>query len=321
MPTCYMRMDEWTEAQPSPAASEASEPPLQPRGADLLWSSASCLSSRTASAPSLTHTQLLDRNTAAQIVATTATESVKRSDRANISTAGCGAEAPMSAHSEAPGVDTCEQGDQNPIGLYSGREPDRVARGDNISHRPNKETTITDRKEPMCSHLAELQASPHVGHFSHLSPDAPGTEQTQWPHSHLPRPLQRAPSSDAQASAPVLQLQYSPVQPLSQKPGWHTHTPHWKAPWPSTHWLLFASGGCRQSHEQRDSSSTSRLSCKPTGFREKCRGPDTHPGSSTDTLNTTCGAKRKSTKRAELTVATEEKTEGRLWDTPKLKMD
>lgn len=59
----------------------------------------------------------------------------------------------------------------------------------------------------MASHLAELQASPHVGHFSHLSPDAPGTEHTQWPHSHLPRPLQSTPSSDAHASVPVLQLQ------------------------------------------------------------------------------------------------------------------
>uniref|UniRef100_A0A3Q3WZM0 Uncharacterized protein n=1 Tax=Mola mola TaxID=94237 RepID=A0A3Q3WZM0_MOLML len=33
------------------------------------------------------------------------------------------------------------------------------------------------------------------------------------------------------------------------KPGWHAHTPQWKAPWPSAHWLLFASGGCWQSHD------------------------------------------------------------------------
>jgi len=49
------------------------------------------------------------------------------------------------------GVDTCEQGDQNPIGLYSGREPDRVARGDNIFHRPNKETTITEERADVFS--------------------------------------------------------------------------------------------------------------------------------------------------------------------------
>lgn len=66
------------------------------------------------------------------------------------------------------------------------------------------------------SHLAELQASPHVGHCSHLSPDAPGTEQTQWPHWHLPRSLHSTPSSDRHDSVLLLQLQYSPVQPLSQ---------------------------------------------------------------------------------------------------------
>lgn len=79
----------------------------------------------------------------------------------------------------------------------------------------------------MYSHLAELQASPHVGHFSHLSPDAPATEQTHWPHSHLPLPLQTVPSSDVHASALVLQLQYSPVQPL-----WQWHSPQSHTPWP-----------------------------------------------------------------------------------------
>lgn len=81
----------------------------------------------------------------------------------------------------------------------------------------------------MCSHLAELQASPHVGHFSQLSPDAPGTEQTHRPHSHLPRPLQRVPSSDMHASVLVLQLQYSPVQSLSQR-----HSPQSHTPWPTS---------------------------------------------------------------------------------------
>lgn len=81
----------------------------------------------------------------------------------------------------------------------------------------------------MCSHLAELQASPHVGHFSQLSPDAPGTEQTHRPHSHVPRPLQREPSTDMHASVLVLQLQYSPVQSLSQR-----HSPQSHTPWPTS---------------------------------------------------------------------------------------
>lgn len=97
-----------------------------------------------------------------------------------------------------------------------------MARDDNILYLSGEGTAIRDKKKNlktsrysfihklmalMSSHLAELQASPHVGHFSHLSPDAPGTEHAQWPHSHLPRPLQRVPSSDVHASVLVLQLQ------------------------------------------------------------------------------------------------------------------
>ena len=67
-------------------------------------------------------------------------------------------------------------------------------------------------------YLAELQVSPQVGHFSHSFPEAPGTEHTHWPQSQCPRPLQDVPSWDMHASVLLLQLQYSPSQPLS-----HTH--------------------------------------------------------------------------------------------------
>lgn len=59
--------------------------------------------SRTSSSSSVTHKQLFANNTVAQIVATTATESMKRNNCINISTAGCNVVAPMSAHTEAPG--------------------------------------------------------------------------------------------------------------------------------------------------------------------------------------------------------------------------
>lgn len=41
------------------------------------------------------------------------------------------------------GVDTCEQGVQNLIALYSIEQTDRVARRTDNSHLPGKETTIT----------------------------------------------------------------------------------------------------------------------------------------------------------------------------------
>lgn len=71
----------------------------------------------------------------------------------------------------------------------------------------------------------ELQGSPQVGQRSQVSPEAPGFVQMHLPHTQSPRPLQSTPSSETHWSVLVVQLQYSPVQPLL-----HTHSPHSQSP-------------------------------------------------------------------------------------------
>lgn len=71
----------------------------------------------------------------------------------------------------------------------------------------------------------ELQRSPQVGQRSQVGPEAPGFMQTHLPQTQSPRPLQSTPSSERHESVLVVQLQYSPAQPLL-----HTHSPHSQSP-------------------------------------------------------------------------------------------
>lgn len=60
-------------------------------------------------------------------------------------------------------------------------------------------------------YLLVPQASGQVGHFSHVSPKAPGSEHWQRPQTQLPRPLHIFPSSETHDDVSVEQLQLSPT--------------------------------------------------------------------------------------------------------------
>lgn len=60
-------------------------------------------------------------------------------------------------------------------------------------------------------YLLVPQASGQVGHFSQVSPKAPGSVHWQRPHTQLPRPLHICPSSEMQDAVSVEQLQLSPM--------------------------------------------------------------------------------------------------------------
>lgn len=61
------------------------------------------------------------------------------------------------------------------------------------------------------SYLLVSQASGQVGHFSQVSPKAPGSVHWQRPHTQLPLPLHIWPSSEMQDAVSVEQLQLSPM--------------------------------------------------------------------------------------------------------------
>lgn len=62
-----------------------------------------------------------------------------------------------------------------------------------------------------CYYLLVLQASGQVGHFSHVSPKAPGSVHWHCPQTQCPRPLQIWPSWPRHVLMSVEQLQLSPT--------------------------------------------------------------------------------------------------------------
>lgn len=60
-------------------------------------------------------------------------------------------------------------------------------------------------------YLLELQASGQVGHFSHVSPKAPGSVHWHCPQTQRPRSLQICPSLALHVLMSVEQLQLSPM--------------------------------------------------------------------------------------------------------------
>lgn len=60
-------------------------------------------------------------------------------------------------------------------------------------------------------YLLVPQASGQVGHFSHVSPNAPGSVHWQRPHTQFPRPWHIFPSSEMQDDVSMEQLQLSPM--------------------------------------------------------------------------------------------------------------
>lgn len=93
-----------------------------------------------------------------------------------------------------------------------------------LSTHSSRAWSSADRWHSMQLRL-ELQGSPQVGQRSQVGPEAPGCVQTHLPQMQSPRPLQGTPSSEMHESVLVVQLQYSPVQPLL-----HTHSPQSQSP-------------------------------------------------------------------------------------------